>query len=162
MSLRDRRTITLGPEANQILSRLGNHSAYLDSLVRQHAREWTEALALLRAKQWQPVEISAACQALVGYALTAWSRDGDFIAAELERAQERDQVFSTHEVVAARRARLFRQLREDPTTAWALASLAREFHLPNEDLRSALEQPAPSAPRSAEARARAPRSRPRT
>jgi hypothetical protein len=138
MSPRDRRTITLGVEANQILSRLRNQSAYLDSLVRQHAREWTEALALLRSKQWQDEEITAACKALGGYALTAWGRGGAFVARELERAQERSQVFTLHEVVAARRTRLFRQLTEDPSVAWALATLAREYHLPNEDLRSAL------------------------
>jgi hypothetical protein len=149
MSQRDRRTITLGIEANQILSRLDNQSAYVDSLVRQHAREWTEALALLRAKHWANDEIVAACEALVGYSLQAWSRGGEFVALELERVQKRSQIFTAHEVVAARRARLFEQLREDQSVAWALATLAREFHLPNDELRSALEGSTPSVEKEA-------------
>lgn len=138
MSQRERRTITLSAESNKILDRLGNHSAYLDSVVLQHAREWTEALALLRGKGWADAEMVATCEALVGSALGAWARGGEFVASELERTQERSQIFTAHEVIAARRARIFRQLREDPSVAWAIATVAREYHLPNADLLSAL------------------------
>jgi len=138
MSQRDRRTISLSPESNQILDRLGNHSSYIDKVVQQHARDWTEALALLRSKQWLNEEVVAACDALTGYALATWSRGGEFLARELERQQERTRVFTLHEVVTARRARLFRQLREDPGVPWALATVCREYHLPNDDLRHAL------------------------
>lgn len=135
---RERRTITLSTASNKVLDKLGNHSAYLDGLILQHAREWTEALALLRGKGWVDAEIVATSEALVGLSLSAWARGGEFLARELERSQERTQVFTAHEVVAARRAKLFRQLRDDASIAWALATVAREYHLPNEDLQHAL------------------------
>jgi hypothetical protein len=131
----------LSDEAQAILDRVDNYSGYVDALIRQHARDWTEAVARLIEAGWRTEEVLSACDALSGYSLAQWSRGGRFLAQELERAQARDHVFSEHEVLAPRRARLLKQLKADATIANALSTVVREYHLPNSACRAAVRAP---------------------
>jgi len=136
---RGRRSISLSDEAQSILDQVDNYSGYVDALIKQHARDWTEALARLLAAGWRAEELEAACEALSGYNLGQWSRGGHFVAAELERAQERTRVFSAREgTPARRRTKLLKQLAADNTLSTALALVVREFHLPNSACRDAV------------------------
>jgi len=134
---RRRCTITLSPTAIQLLNNVGNSSAYIDGLILQHGREWTEALAVLLEHGWQPPELLAACEALEGYALANVSRSGPFLADELERKKAM-ATFGAHGVTPrARQARL-KQLRSLPIVAHALATVAKEYALDNEACELAL------------------------
>ena len=135
---RARRSISLSDEAQAILDRIDNYSGYIDALVKQHARDWTESVARLTDAGWQSEEILSACEALSGYGLAQWSRGGRFLAQELERAQVEQRVFSERRVHAPRRAQLLKQLEKDITIATALANVVREYHLPNSALRDAV------------------------
>jgi hypothetical protein len=138
---RGRRSFSLSDEAQAILDQVDNYSGYVDALIRQHARDWTEALARLLAAGLRAEEVESACEVLAGYGLGQWSRGGRFVAAELARAQERTRVFSEREVSTARRAKLLKQLASDNTLSTALAIVVREFHLPNTACRDAVRTP---------------------
>jgi hypothetical protein len=138
---RGRRSFSLSDEAQAILDRVDNYSGYVDALIKQHAHDWTEAIARLIEAGWRTEEILSACDALSGYSLAQWSRGGRFLAQELARAQERDRVFSEREVLAPRRARLLKQLEADATIATALSTVVREYHLPNSACRAAVRAP---------------------
>lgn len=135
---RGRRSFSLSDEAQAILDRVDNYSGYVDAVIKQHARDWTEAIARLIDAGWRADEILSACDALSGYSLAQWSRGGRFLAQELGRAQERDRVFAEREVLAPRRARLLRRLEADATIAVALSTVVREYHLPNSACRAAV------------------------
>ena len=138
---RGRRTFSLSDAAHRLLDEVGNYSQYVDELIKLHGREWTDAIAVLDTNGWQTAELWACCDALGGHGLSGPSRAGGFLAAELAAAQEREQFFTKHEVTHARRARCLKQLREQPEVAWALATLIREYWLPNEACRTAVRRP---------------------
>jgi hypothetical protein len=135
---RPRRSFSLSDEAQSILDQVDNYSGYVDALIKQHAHDWSEALARLLEAGWHTDEILGACEALSGYSLTQWSRGGRFLAQELARAEERKRIFSAREVLAPRRTKLLKQLETDSTVATALCVIVREFHLPNSALRDAV------------------------
>jgi hypothetical protein len=136
--VKGRRSFSLSDEAQLILARVANYSGYVDALIKQHARDWTESIACLVTAGWRPDEIVSVCEALSGYSLAQWSRGGLFLSQELARAQERDRIFSAREVSAPRRAKLLKQLESDTTIATALATVVREWHLPNSACRDAV------------------------
>lgn len=144
---RDRRTFTLEPEAVEILNRVGNYSDYANRIVLQHAKEWTEALALLRECGWRSEEILAACDALCGYSLRNAAKGGEFLSEELQRREKAAGHFAQREVSAPRRERCFAQLAEAPLVAHALVVLVREFWLYNEDCQQAIRLSAVRAKR---------------
>jgi hypothetical protein len=136
--MRSRRTFTLDPEAFALLQRVGNYSEYANKLFLQHARQWSEGLAILRDRGWRADEILAACDALAGYSLSISSTGGTFVAEELERIEQTRREFALREISSQRRARCFDQVRTDPLVAQALVLVVREFWLENEDCRSAI------------------------
>jgi hypothetical protein len=137
---RTRRTFTLEDEAHAVLDRLGNYSDYVNKLVLQHGRDWTEALAMLVEHGWQSAEILAACDALRGYGFANAGRDGRFLAEQLERVQELEGCFTKREVSTQRRQRCLKQLVDDHAVAHALATLVREYSVPNEACQQAIRQ----------------------
>ena len=137
MSDRARRNFMLSEQTHGILERVGNRSQYINRVVAQHAREWTEALAILSAHGWVAAEVLAVCDVLSGEGFAGPSRSGDFIAQELQRALEHDNSFAKREVPASR-ARRLKQLVEQPAVAYALATVVKEFWLGNEDCREAI------------------------
>ena len=134
---RGRRSFSLSDEAQGLLDRVDNYSGYVDALIKQHARDWTESIARLVAAGWLPDEMLSACDALRGYSLMQWSRGGQFLAQELTRAKAGTAVFA-RDVSAARRTKLLKQLASDTTIANALATVVREYHLPNSACRDAI------------------------
>jgi hypothetical protein len=138
---RGRRSFSLSDEAQAILDQVDNYSGYVDALIKQHAHDWTEALARLVDAGWHPEELLSACEVLAGYSFGQWSRGGRFVAEELGRAQERERVFSSRDVPASRRVKLLKQLAADNTLATALAIVVREFHMPNSACREAVRDP---------------------
>jgi hypothetical protein len=137
---RVRRTFTLSDAANRLLDAVGNYSQYIDALIVQHGREWTDALAVLGTHGWQSAEMWAACEALGGYGISGPARTGEFLADELAAAQERDNFFAKYEVPHPRRQRCLKQLREQPAVAHALSAVIREYWLPNEACRAAVQR----------------------
>lgn len=129
---RGRRTFTLEDEAHALLDGVGNISEYVSKLIVQHGRDWTAGLALLRERGWRPEEILAACEALKGCDLSNAGRNGAFVAVLLEDKEENEEFFASRNVHAAKRRDLLKQLANDNATAHALATVAREFNLPNE------------------------------
>jgi hypothetical protein len=137
--MRARRTFTLDPETFALLQRVGsNYSTYANKLLLAHARQWTEALSVLRARDWRSDEVLAACDALAGHAQSISSAGGAFVSEELERIEETRKEFAQREVSSQRRARSFEQVRTDPVVAYALLLVVREFWLENEDCRHAI------------------------
>jgi len=126
---RKRCTLTLSQTATAQLAQVGNASGYVDSLVVQHAREWTEALAVLRDHGWRSAALMAACEALDGHGLTTVSRAPHILADTLDHLGQ--SPFAAHGVSARERSARLKQLREIPILAHALATLAREFALDN-------------------------------
>ena len=136
---RGRRSFSLSDEAQDVLDRIDNYSGYVDALIKQHVRDWTESLARLLDAGWRADELMGACKALAGYNLGQWSRGGRFIAAELARAHERDRVLlSSRQTSTTRPAELLKQLAADNTLSTALAVVVREYHLPNSACRDAM------------------------
>jgi uncharacterized protein CbrC (UPF0167 family) len=136
--MRARRTFTLDAETLALLKRVGNYSDYANKLFLQHARQWTEGLAVLRERGWRSEEILAACDALGGYSLSISSAGAKFVSDELERIEETRKEFALRQISAQRRARCFDQVRTDPVVASALVFIVREFWLENEDCRHAI------------------------
>jgi hypothetical protein len=139
---RVRMTFTLSDRARVLLAGVGNYSQYVDQVIVQHGREWTDALAVLTAHGWHFPEMHAACEVLGGYGLTGTARGGAFLADELAASQSQIDVWSRLAVSPQRRARNLRQLREDPVVAYALSTLAREYWLPNEACRAVVQREA--------------------
>lgn len=135
---RSRKTFTLEPPAAAILHHVGNYSDYVNKLVLQHAADWTEALALLRRKDWQSEEILAACDALAGHGMSGAGRSGAWLAEELARRTDDADTFKQRKVTAVRRRTCLAQLAEDPELAHALATVVREYWLTNEDCQRAV------------------------
>jgi hypothetical protein len=127
---RKRCTLTLSPAAVAQLARVGNQSGYVDHLILQHAREWTEAIAVLREHGWRRSTLLAACEALDGDGLSTVSRVGSSLAAALASARA-GGVFAHHDVATRERNARIKQLRENPIVAYALATIVREFSIDN-------------------------------
>ena len=136
--MRARRTFTLDHETFALLQRVGNYSDYANKLFLQHARLWTEGLAVLCERGWRSEEILAACDALAGYSQAVAADGGGFLSDELERLEQTHKEFAKRQVSAQRRARCFDQIRTDPLLAAALLCVVREYWLENEDCRQAI------------------------
>jgi len=137
---RGRRTFTLEDEAHALLDGVGNISEYVGKLILQHGRDWTESLARLRECGWQAEEILAACEALQGYGLSNFGRNGAFLAEELERLEQVSACFASRDVAAVRRRWCLKQLATDFAVAHALVTVAREYNLPNENCKAAVRR----------------------
>jgi hypothetical protein len=138
--VRIRKTFSLEVAAITVLERVGNYSDYVSKLVIQHAADWSEALARLRAAGWQPEEILAACDALGGHGLASTGRSGTWLAQELARREDEEGLFRQREVPAPRRRACLTQLAEDAELAHALATVVREHWLGNEDCQRAIRR----------------------
>lgn len=136
--MRARRTFTLDPETFALLQRVGNYSEYANKVFLQHARQWTEGLAVLRERGWRSDEVLAACDALAGYSSLLMSERCAFVSAELERIEGVRKEFALRQVSSQRRTRCFDQVRNDPIVASALLFVVHEFWLENEDCRHAI------------------------
>jgi hypothetical protein len=143
--MRIRRTFTLDPETFALLSRMSNYSEYANRVFLQHARQWTEALAVLRQRGWRSEELLAACDALAGHSQAISCAGGAFVSDELERIEGERKEFAQREVSSQRRARCFEQVRSDPVVAYALLMVVREFWLENEDCRAAIRDASAAA-----------------
>lgn len=127
---RGQRSLTLSTEAQAVLDAVGNYSAYVDAIVLERAKEWTDALALILEYGWRALEIEVACRVLGGYGLGGAGRDGRFLARELERAAKRGLVAESGISERRWKGRL-EQIAAQPALAGALVSLTREYWLPN-------------------------------
>lgn len=81
---RSRRNVTLDPDAEALLGRVGNASEYLSRTITRRSMQWTAALEILRAAGWGGPELVVACEALNGYWLGGNAADGAYLAAVLD------------------------------------------------------------------------------
>lgn len=135
---RGRRSFSLDDEAHRLLDGVGNISEYVGKLVVQHGRDWTESLALLLEREWRPDELLAVCDALAGHSLQNAGRNGAVLAAALEQRDEAESFFAARGVAGVRRKRCLRLIVRDNAIAHAVATLAREYNLPNENCQRAV------------------------
>lgn len=128
----NRLSIRVDPDVAEVLARVDDARAYLESLVRHRRREWQGAYARLTSGGWSSEHLRAACDALNGYDLTLWHPEGRElgvgIALELHDAQRLNDVCRQHGADADVWARsLVPAVGTDLAVARDLATLAREF-----------------------------------
>ena len=137
---REKRNLTLADDVNALLDRVGNASEYISKVVTQRWREWTEALAMLRAAQWSSGELLAACDVLNGYWLVGHGRSGQFVAAELQDGQRLNDICSKWDIAPKTWKLRVLQVAERPEIAIALVTLVEEFWTGNEACEGAIRR----------------------
>lgn len=137
---RAKRNLTLPEDVNALLERVGNVSEYLAKVITQRWREWTEALATLRAADWTSAELCAACDVLNGYWLVGHGRSGEFVAGELEDGQRLNDICAKWDVSPKKWAQRVQQVATRPEIAIALVTLVEEFWTGNEACEAAIRR----------------------
>lgn len=141
MAKKQRTTLSLDPDAHAILTDTGNGSGYVERVLRQRRREWTDALMLLQGVGWTTQAVLAACWALNGYWLVGMGRVPGAIAGELHAAERETEIPSgEYGVDPARWKSLVTRLEETPEIAHALAVVVDEYWTENEALRRAVRR----------------------
>ncbi len=136
---KERRTITLDRDADELLERTGNASAYLSALVRLRWQEWRDALEVLRASGWSRGELLSAMDALNGVHLLGLGRAPAAVAGELHDYARLSGLRPEWDVSPERWAERARTVAEREDLARGLVSLATEFWIGNDDVARALE-----------------------
>jgi hypothetical protein len=116
-----------------MLRRAGNASAYLERIVTERWREWTEALEVLRQAGWTSGEVLAAADALNGYWLSRSMPIAGSIALELHDAQEIHDLVSKWNLDRARYAARVAAVSASEELAWAVAIVAWEIWADNDE-----------------------------
>ncbi len=118
---RHKRNISLDPDAEALLGRVGNASEYLSRTIMRRSRQWTSALDLLRSAGWTGTELVVACEALNGYWLSGNAVHGAYLVEVLEDGLGEAEVKKTSWKIQ------LGALADDPGQAAALADLVDEF-----------------------------------
>jgi hypothetical protein len=133
------RSISIAPDVNAMLERIGNASEYISASVRQRWQRWSRALGELRQAGWENNEILAACEALNGSVhfeqLAVWAPR---VARELVDWHKTEQA-AKWKLARAHEERI-EKLGENAMLATALVVVVAEFWSGNDALLISLGQ----------------------